>query len=225
VGFGLNRGPTARLAALLSHPVADDESAMLAAFARALADVSGQCDFVIARQIDGRTSESERATIGPLETTLPLVCRVDATEPPDALAARIARDLRHARVHAAFDLAACEDVFGTTWRAAGIVPRQIDFSYVKLKSNPPPLLKATRESLHFGQLTARRDDADDSAIENDLRLAITPADGGYRAEIAYDRDVVSADFARALLDAFLRDLRNTEHETSGTPELSAQTPR
>ena len=68
--------------------------------------------------------------VGPLAATLPLVCRVDATEPPEALATRIARDLRHARAHAAFDLAACEEAFGAAWRAAGIVPRQIGFSYM-----------------------------------------------------------------------------------------------
>ena len=67
-------------------------------------------------------------------------------------------------------------------------------------------MTATRAPLRFGRLTVRRE-ADDTAIENDLRLAVTPAEDGTRAEIAYDRDVVSAAFAQALLDAFVRELR------------------
>ena len=208
VGFGLNRGPTARIAALSLTHAASDESALLAAFARALAEVTGRPDFLIACEIDGRASETEHAMIGPLAATVPLVCRVDATEPPEALAARLARDLHHARAHAAFDLAACEETFGAAWRAAGVVPRQIGFSYVSRNDNPPALLTATRAPLRFGRLTVRRE-ADDSAIENDLRLAVTPTEDGYRAEIAYDRDVVSAAFAQALLDAFVRELQGS----------------
>ena len=131
VGFGLNCGPTARIAALLPPHTASDENTLLAAFARALAEVTGLSDFLIACDIDGRTSESARAIVGPLAATVPLVCRIDATEPPEALTTRIARDLRHARAHAAFDLAACEETFGAAWRAAGIVPRQIGFFYIE----------------------------------------------------------------------------------------------
>ncbi len=223
VGFGLNRGPTARIAALFSNHAANGASTMLSAFARSLAEVTGRPDFLIACEIDGRASETEHAMIGPLAATVPLVCRVDATEPPEALSARLARDMHHARTHAAFDLAACEEAFGSAWRAAGIVPRQIGFSHVSGNDSPPALLATTRARLRFGRLTVRRED-DDNAIENDLRLAVTPSEEGYRAEIAYDSDVVSAAFAQALLDAFLRDLRGGEPETA-KPELSAQTPR
>ena len=223
VGFGLNRGPTARVAALLSPDVADD-STLLAALARALVEATGRSEFLIACDINGRASDNERTMIGPLATTLPLVCRADATEPPEALATRIARDLRHARAHAAFDLAACEDAFGAVWRAAGVVPRQIGFSHVSRNDNPPALLTATRAPLRFGRLTVQHE-ADDSAIENDLRLAVTPAEEGTRAEIAYDRDVVSAAFAQALLDAFVRELRGGAEAAPASPELSAQTPR
>ena len=222
VGFGLNRGPTARINAVL--PSIGDESSTLAAFAKALAEVTGQSGFVIACDIDRRTSDDERATIGPLAATVPLVCRVDATEPPEALAARIARDLHHARAHAAFDLAACEETFGGAWRAAGIAPRQIGFSYVGRNDNPPALLTATRAPLRFGRLTVRRDETNDTTIENDLRLAVTPTEDGSSAEIAYDSDVVSAAFGQALLDAFVRESRCAEGAPA-SPELSAQIPR
>ncbi len=225
VGFGLNRGPTARIAALLPPHTASDENTLLVAFARALAEVTGLPDFLIACDIDGRASESARATVGPLAATVPLVCRIDATEPPEALTARIARDLRHAHAHAAFDLAACEETFGAAWRAAGIVPRQIGFSYIGRATNPPALLAMTDTPLHFGRLAVRRDDADLTPIENELRLGITPAGDGHRAEIAYDRDVVSAEFAQALLDALVHELRDTRQKTSVPQELSAQTPR
>ncbi len=224
VGFGLNRGPTARVGALLGFRPAGGEGAVLAAFARALADVTGQSDFLIACDIDRREPETANAVIGPLATTLPLVCRVDATVPPEALAARLGRGLRHARAHDAFDLAACEDAFGAAWRAAGIAPRQIGFRYLEPANNRPALLTASSKPLRFGQLTVRRSNADGNSIENDLRLAVTPAEDGAHAEIAYDREVASDDFAQALLDACVRELRGNE-EAPASPELSAQTPR
>ena len=223
VGFGLNRGPTARLGALLSNGI--DEIPLLAAFARALADVTGQSDFMIACETDGRVSEDERAMIGPLVATVPVICRVDATEPPQALAARAARGLRHARAHAAFDLAACEEAFGAAWRAAGIAPRQIGFSYVGQASGLPPLLAHTRARLQYGRLIVSRDEIDGQPIENDLLLVAAPADGDTRIELAYDCDVVDATFARALLDAVLLELRGTERDAPASHELSAQTPR
>ncbi len=222
VGFGLNRGPTARVSALLTNHAAN-ESMLLAAFTRALAEATDRSDLVIACDIDGRASEHERTVIGPLATTVPLVCRVDATEPPEALAARLARDLRHARAHAAFDLAACEDAFGAAWRAAGPAPRQIGFSCAGQTSNTP-LLMATNAPLQFGRLTVRRDE-DDNAIENDLRLVVTPTEHGALAVIAFDRDVVGAAFAEALRDAIVREMRKGVEAASRSPELSAQIPR
>ncbi len=136
VGFGLNRGPTARIAALLS-PHAASESTLLAAFARALG--GGHRPFRLLDRVRhrwtgiGKRARHGRPAGGHGAAGLPRRCHGAA----GSAGARIARDLRHARAHAAFDLAACEETFGAAWRAAGIVPRQIGFSYMSRNDNPP----------------------------------------------------------------------------------------
>ena len=202
VGFGLNRGRTARVSGALRRE-AVDESSLLAAFVHALWRSTGGREFLISCELGGRENEATRRIIGPLATTLLLVCRVRPFESLAASAKRIGRDLAHARAHAVFDLVACEDAFGAEWRAAGVSPMQIGFRLLGMSIEQMPLLMPLRLPARLGQLSVRRDPSDSGVIANDLGLTIYPDREGLRAELAYDEDVVEMDFARALLDAFL----------------------
>ncbi len=197
-GFGLNRGPTIRLRAGFDRAAAGGESDLLADFVRALAQATGAEEFIIACEVDGWEQDSLRNTLGPLATTVPLICRMQAGE---MLAQRIARDLQHAKAHAAFDLAACEQVFAADWRADNIVPTQFAFSYLDAAAAPPLLMPSPSPS-RFGSLMARPH-PNASVIANDIRLVVwCDREFGY-AELAYDSEAVEAEFAEALFDAFL----------------------
>ncbi len=197
-GFGLNRGPTARLRAVFDRDAAGSESGLLADFVRALAQATGAEEFIIACKVSGRERDTLRNTVGPLATTVPLVCRMQAGE---MLAQRIGRDLQHAKAHGAFDLAACEQTFAADWRADNIAPTQFGFSFRDAAGGPPLLFRSLSPS-RFGSLMARRDPAA-SVIANDIRLAIWCDGEAAHAEFAYDSEAVEADFAEALFGVFL----------------------
>jgi hypothetical protein len=171
---------------------------LLTEFVQALAHTTGVGALIVACAVCGRKSDAARKLVGPFATTLPLVCRLQGTR--DSLAQRLARDLQHAKAHAAFDFAACEEVYGAGWRVNNIAPLQFGFSYRDDSIVLPALLAAP--TCHFVPLTAHRS-SDSDVIANDIRLSISLArDTGY-AELAYDADAVGAKFAEALLGVFL----------------------
>ena len=198
VGFGLNRGPTVRLHSSFARDAITTEADLLTDFVQALAHTTGASALLVACAHSGRESEAAAKLVSPLATAVPLVCRVQAER--NLLAQRLARDLQHARAHAAFDLAACEEAFGADWRAGNIAPLQFGFSYRSDAVAPPALLGAP--TCHFGPLTAHRS-SDSDVIENDLRLSIFLASDTVHAELAYDADAVEAGFADALFEVFL----------------------
>jgi acyl transferase domain-containing protein/NADPH:quinone reductase-like Zn-dependent oxidoreductase/NAD(P)-dependent dehydrogenase (short-subunit alcohol dehydrogenase family)/acyl carrier protein len=198
VGFGLNRGPTVRLRSAFARTPATKEAQLLTDFVQALARLTGTDALIVACEHSGRTSEAVSTLVGPLATVLPLVFRPQAER--DALAQRVARDLRHAKAHAAFDLAACEDAFAASWRAGNIAPLQFGFSYRDDKIIAPALLAAP--TCHFGSLIAHRS-GDSDVIANDIRLSVCLGRDTAHVELAYDADGAEAEFAEALFGAFL----------------------
>jgi hypothetical protein len=129
------------------------------------------------------------------------------------LAHALARDLRHAKAHAAFDLAACEEAFGAGWRTGNFAPLQFGFSFRDEPTILPALLATP--TCHFGPLTAHRS-GDSDVIANDIRLAISLAGDTFHAELAYDADVVEPEFAEALFAAVLES-RLPIHKYSPLP--------
>ncbi len=198
VGFGLNRGPTVRLRAEFDRDAGGGESNLLADFVRTLAQASGASELIVGCKITGRERDLLRNAVGPLATTVPLVCRMQAGE---MLAQRIDRDLQIAKAHAAFDLAACEQAFAADWCAGNIVPAQFGFRYRDAAAGPPLLLRSPAPS-RLGSLMLRPH-PDANVIANDIRLAIwCDGEAGY-AELAYDSEAVEAEFAEDLFGAFL----------------------
>jgi acyl transferase domain-containing protein/NADPH:quinone reductase-like Zn-dependent oxidoreductase/NADP-dependent 3-hydroxy acid dehydrogenase YdfG/acyl carrier protein len=199
VGFGLNRGPTVRLQVSFARDAATTEAELLLDYMQSLGDATGASEMMVACAYSGRESDAARKLVGPLATALPLTCRLQGAR--DALAQRLARDLQHAKAHAAFDLAACEETFGAGWRAGSIVPLQFGFSYRDDSILPPALLAIP--TAHFGSLTAYPGN-DTDTIANDIRLALSLTGDVAYAELAYDADAVEAEFAKAVLEAFLK---------------------
>jgi acyl carrier protein len=198
VGFGLNRGSTVRLHSAFARDAATTEAELLTDFVQALAHTTGASALIVACAYSGRASDAAPKLVGPLATTLPLVGRLQAER--NLLAQRLARDLQHAKAHAAFDLAACEEAFGAGWRAGNIAPLQFGFSYRDNAIVPPALLATP--TCHFDSLTVHRSN-DSDVIANDIHLSISLARDTVYAELAYDADAVEAKFAEALLGAFL----------------------
>jgi acyl transferase domain-containing protein/acyl carrier protein len=198
VGFGLNRGPTVRLQSAFARNSATTEAELLAEFVHALAHTTGASALMIAYEYSGRASDAATRVVGPIETVLPLVCRLQDSR--NLLAQALRRDLEHTKAHSAFDLAACEEAFGASWRAGNIAPLQLGFSF-RDDSIMPPALLAT-PTCHFGPLTAHRSD-DDDVIANDIRLSISLTGDTFHAELAYDADAVDPECAEALLGAIV----------------------
>ncbi len=214
-GFGLNRGPTVRLRAIFDRAAVGSESDMIANFAQALRTMTGAGEFIIACDVGGRERSAARDAIGPVATTVPLVCRLPAQASSAMAAKRIARELQHIKAHAVFDLAACESAFAEIWRAQNIAPAQFGFCYSDAARHPS-LLTSSPAPQRFGALTACPG-ADANVIENDIRLSIRLDDGVAGAELAYDRDAVEAEFAQRLFEAFLT---GNAHQSAASADLS-----
>ena len=203
-GFGLNRGPTARLHAEFRRTAASSESDMLANFARALGTLTGVGEFIIACDLHGREHGATGEAIGPVATTVPVVCRLPALRSSQILTERLARELQHIKTHAVFDLAVCEEIFAGDWRAENISPAQFGFCCFNETFWHPSLLTSSRRGRRFGTLIAYPGN-EINAIENDVRLSIRLDNRAVRAELAYDCDAVEAEFAESLLEAFLTE--------------------
>jgi hypothetical protein len=200
-GFGLNRGPTARLRAALDRSAASSESGLLAKFAEALRTMIGRDEFIIACDVSGRERGAIGNTVGPVATTLPLVCRLPTRGSTSLPAKRIARDLQLIKAHAAFDMAACEEAFAIDWRANDVVPSQFGYRCMK-EAACPVLLTSVPTPRRFGTLIAYPG-AEANVIENDIQLTNWLDNEAAWAELAYDRDAVEDEFAESLFATFL----------------------
>jgi acyl carrier protein len=199
-GLGLNRGQTVRLHSAFTRDATTTEAELLTDFVEALARATGTGALIVACAHNLRApGDDARKLVGPLATALPLVCRLQGER--NLAAERIALDLRHAKAHAAFDLAACEEAFGAGWRANNIAPLQFGFSYRGDPIALPALLAGS--TCRFGSLTAHIG-KDSDIIANDIRLSISVAGDTIYAELAYDSDAVEGGFAAALFDVFLK---------------------